>query len=184
MRAKSLAFNRNRIIKLVRVCFSIVTRGFTTFGGRSDRDGREIAGSAALISSLNPSAGAALWLSIFSAASASVIIAFEDPSEVRLRRLPMDDITPSSASTDEVLRFRSNLDPSIGSSSTIKLLKTECESGLIAPLWEGSKSRASFGAEDRRRVITDGVSWFTVSGSRALDTHPGQRHFAASRIVS
>ena len=64
----------------------------------------------------------------------------------RLRRAMM----LSSPSIEDVLRFLSTRGPSIGSSSRASWLKTECESGFVAPFWEGSKSRTSLGAVDRR----------------------------------
>ena len=59
----------------------------------------------------------------------------------------------SSSSPEGVLRFLSDREPSMGSSSRIRVLKTECESGLMPPLAAGNKSRAILGADERRREV-------------------------------
>lgn len=83
----------------------------------------------------------------------------------------------SSTSSDAFL-LRRDREPSIGSSSRIRVLKTEWESGLTAPRADGSKSLAIFGAEDLRRAIEPVA--FLTSSSNPFSTQVLQRQCAAS----
>ena len=83
------------------------------------------------------------WPAVLSLASSSALTVF--------RRRFLRLITCSDGSTEDVLRFLSTRDPSIGSSSSTSWLKTEWESGFVF-FWGGRRSLASFGADDRRVV--------------------------------
>ena len=81
-----------------------------------------------------------------------------------------------SSWSEEALRFRNERDPSSGSSSRIRVLKTEWEPGLDTPRWAGSKSRVNFVAEDRRRETASSV----LSGSTPFSTQDGHLHLIGS----
>ena len=72
--------------------------------------------------------------------------------------------------------MRSDREPSSGSSSRMRLLKTEWEPGRDPPRGAGSKSLVNFVAEDLlRETVSSGVE-----GSRAFSTQSGHRHLVAS----
>ena len=137
--------------------------------GREDRDLRVelLAASAAstAISSSSPS--------FSTSATNGVPENSEAPFEASLF-LRFGGAGVASSRSSEVLRFRKAREPSKGSSSTIKVLKIECEPGLEVPRAAGSKSLVSLEAEDRLLATT---SW---SGSSACSTHVGHLHWAAS----
>lgn len=128
-----------------------------------------------------------LIASAFSVASSSVALisataAEADRSEVGFEllgflRLAGVAVVVSSCSS-VALRFRSEREPSNGSSSMMRVLKMECEPGLGVPRAAGSKSLVSLDAEDRL-LLAASVSAL-VSGSRALSTHCGHLQFSAS----
>ena len=61
----------------------------------------------------------------------------------------------------------------------MRVLNTECESGLMPPLADGRRSRAILGADER--LLVDRISGtFLKSGSKPLSTHSVQRHCDAS----
>lgn len=91
------------------------------------------------------------------ASSAWFVVSSLGSSFVFLRRL-RNDITLSSASTEDVFRFLRTRDPSIWSSSITNWLNTEWELGFGAPFWTGSRSLASLGADDLRVVARDSES--------------------------
>lgn len=94
-----------------------------------------------------------------------------DDKRLRLRETVRGGSSSSSSSSGEVvLRFLSEREPSKGSSSRMRLLKTECESGLMPPLAAGNKSRASLGTEDLRRAEISETSLSVSSGSRPFST--------------
>ena len=84
----------------------------------------------------------------------------------------------ASSCSEEALRFRNDREPSSGSSSRIRVLKTECESGRKTPRCAGSKSLVNFDAEGLLREAVSSV----ISGSKAFSTHPGHRHFDESEL--
>lgn len=108
--------------KVVRVFFKIVTGG--SFGS-FNRNERAEWGRAPSSAPLAPST---TW------SSAAFFLRF------------LRDMMFSSASAEEVFRFRRMREPSMGSSSRTRWLKTECESGSLAPFCGGSKSLATCGA--------------------------------------
>ena len=59
----------------------------------------------------------------------------------------------SSTSSEDAFRFLNDREPSRGSSSIIKVLKMECDSGLKASLCAGSRSLAILEVMDLRRDI-------------------------------
>lgn len=101
-----------------------------------------------------------------------------DPAFGRFRRLFFGRGICSSTASEEAFLFRNERDPSMGSSSRMRLLKTECDPGRAAPRCAGSKSLASFGADARLwDMRSSGSGW---SGSRAFSTQFGHRHCSAS----
>lgn len=97
-----------------------------------------------------------------------------DVSEYRWRFL---GAAATSSCSEDAFRFRSDRDPSSGSSSRMSVLKTEWEPGLDAPRWAGSRSRVNLVADDRRRETAS--SGF--SGSRAWFTQFRHLHLLLSR---
>ncbi len=64
----------------------------------------------------------------------------------------------------------------------MRVLNTECESGLMPPLADGSRSRAILGA-DARLLVERSSGTFWKSASRPLSTHPLQRHCVPSVLM-
>ena len=151
---------------------------------RVDRSPRALTSPAASSSSSLSSSfsSSAIAVPLSNLGVTLMLLSTSDRDDILLRlRLPVRE--GSSSSGDVVLRFLSERDPSRGSSSKIRLLKTECESGLIPPLACGSRSRASLGTEERRRAAISDTSLRLTSGSRPLSTQSLQRHLEVSDMV-
>jgi len=158
--------------------------------GRNDLDARGLMGgsiflllpfvkgdlgfsSAWSISIFSPSS--AIWLSAWSA--------FDWLGPLSLCRVGLLRVATSSISSwvDGFL-LRSRREPSIGSSVTINWLKTEWESGLIAPLCGGKRSPAILSLDILRAARSRGssTSGAAGSGTSLLETQSGQYHDSAS----
>ena len=113
-------------------------------------------------------------------------------SAVFLRRF-LRAMALSSASAEDVLRFRRTRDPSNGSSLRTSLSNTVWESGLMPPFCGGNRSRANFGAVDRREAgvtstsrtpLTELSSSGSSPASESSPTQSGHLQFSGPCKIS
>lgn len=115
-------------------------------------------------------------------ASSTATLSSPSSSASVLRRFRDAGLGGSSVSSDGDFRFRRERDPSIGSSSKMRVLNTEWESGLIPPRAAGKRSRAILGADDRRRDESIfGTLW--KSASKPFATQSLHRQSVASKVL-
>lgn len=141
----SVGATRNLTTSVVLVFLMIVAGALVDIFNRRDRAERGRLSSSTPFAPL--AAPSILWL-----------------SPVFLRRLRRPT-TCSSASAEDVLRFLSTRDPSMGSSSRTSWLNTECESGFTAPRCDGRRSLASLGAVARLAAGGESASTMPFNSS-------------------
>ena len=109
--------------------------------------------------------------------SSSIAVSFSSASLLDFLRLRIAGLGMSSSSSSlEVLRLRNARDPSIGSSSRMRVLNTECDLGSMPPLAAGNKSRAILGADEWRRSRVSLTCRDSASTSNPFATQSLQRH--------